>query len=34
MSFLHSGPCGRVEIEPKTSASEGALRLRRQPVSG
>jgi hypothetical protein len=34
MSFLHSGPLGRVAIVPKTSESEGVLRLRRQPVSG
>src|SRR5262249_3833133 len=33
MSFFHSGPFGRVAIEPKTSESEGVLRLRRQPVS-
>jgi hypothetical protein len=34
MSFLHSGPLGRVAIVPKTSESEAVLRLRRQPVSG
>ena len=33
MSFLHSGPLGRVAMVPKTSESEGVLRLRRQPVS-
>src|SRR5215510_11858047 len=33
MSFFHSGPFGRVAIEPKTSESEGVLRLCRQPVS-
>ena len=31
MSFLHSGPCGRVAIEPKTSDSEGSPRRRRHP---
>src|SRR6476620_4254990 len=31
VSFLHSGPCGRVSIEPKTSESEGSPRRRRQP---
>src|SRR5215831_5058193 len=33
MSFFHSGPLGRVATEPKTSESEGVLRLCRQPVS-
>src|SRR5262245_64035017 len=33
MSFFHSGPFGRVAIEPKTSESEGVLRLCRHPVS-
>src|SRR5215470_14839834 len=33
MSFFHSGPLGRVAIEPKTSESEGVPRVRRQPGS-
>src|SRR5262249_58608485 len=33
MSSFHSGPLGRVATEPKTSESEGVLRLCRQPVS-
>src|SRR6516165_715258 len=33
MSFFHSGPLGRVAIEPKTSESEGVRRLCRQPLS-
>src|SRR5215475_3470320 len=33
MSFFHSGPLGRVAIEPKTSESEGVRRLCRHPVS-
>src|SRR5215472_6753978 len=33
MSLRHSGPCGRVAIEPKTSESDGVPRLRRQPPS-
>jgi len=34
MSFLPIDPVGRVLIEPKTSDSEGAPRVRRQPDAG